>query len=77
MGQINNIRALIQIMAWCRPGDKPLPELMMASVGDAYICIFFEYITLWTCFLLISQHWSQGVKTILEKYNYPIVPHCQ
>ena len=26
---INNIPALVQIMAWCRPGDKPLSEPMM------------------------------------------------
>ena len=28
-GQIHNIRALIQIMAWRRPGDKPLAESMV------------------------------------------------
>ena len=28
-GQINNILALVQIMAWRRPGDKPLSEPMM------------------------------------------------
>ena len=28
-GPINNIPALIQIMAWRRPGDKPLFEPMM------------------------------------------------
>ena len=28
-GPINNIPALIQIMAWRRPGDKPLSEPMM------------------------------------------------
>ena len=22
-GRINNIPALVQVMAWCRPGDKP------------------------------------------------------
>ena len=27
--RINNIPALFQIMAWRRPGDKPLPEPMM------------------------------------------------
>ena len=30
-GPINNIPALIQIMAWRRPGNKPLSELMMDS----------------------------------------------
>ena len=28
-GPINIIPALVQIMAWCRPGDKPLSETMM------------------------------------------------
>ena len=28
-GLINNIPELVQIMAWCRPGDKPLFEAMM------------------------------------------------
>ena len=29
-GQINNIRALVKIMAWHRPDDKPLSEPMVA-----------------------------------------------
>ena len=31
-GQINNIPALVQIMAWRRPGDKPLSEPMVISL---------------------------------------------
>ena len=31
-GPINNIPALVQIMAWHRPGNKPLPEPMMVSL---------------------------------------------
>ena len=30
--RINNISALVQIMAWCRPGDNPLSEQMRASL---------------------------------------------
>ena len=30
--RINNIPALVQIMAWRRPGDKPLSEPMMVSL---------------------------------------------
>ena len=37
-GLINNIPALVPIMAWRRPGDKPLPEPMMASLL-MHICI--------------------------------------
>ena len=31
-GPINNIPALVQIMAWCRLGDKPLSEPMMVNL---------------------------------------------
>ena len=37
-GPINNIPALVQIMAWRRPGDKPLSEPMMASL-TTHICV--------------------------------------
>ena len=36
--QINNIQALVQIMAWCRPGDKPLSEPMMIHL-PTHICV--------------------------------------
>ena len=36
-GSINNIPALVQIMAWRRPGDKPLSEQMMVCFTDAYV----------------------------------------
>ena len=36
-GPINNIPALVQIMDWRRPGDKPLSEPMMAGFTDAYM----------------------------------------
>ena len=35
-GPINNIPTLVQIMAWCWPGDKPLSEPMM----EVYWCIY-------------------------------------
>ena len=37
-GLINNIPALVQIMAWCRPGDKPLSEPMMVNLLT-HICV--------------------------------------
>ena len=37
-GPINNIPALIQIIAWRRPGDKPLSESMMVRL-PTHICI--------------------------------------
>ena len=51
---INNISALVQIMAWHRPGDKPLSEPMMVSLlthicitrPPWVICIFWWYVYL-------------------------------
>ena len=37
-GQINNIPALVQIMAWRRPGDKPLSEPMVVGL-QTHICV--------------------------------------
>ena len=39
-GLINNIPALVQIMAWRRPGGKPLSEPMMVSLLEAYMSHF-------------------------------------
>ena len=36
-GSINNVQALVQIMAWRRPGDKSLSEPMMISLPP-HIC---------------------------------------
>ena len=38
MVRINNIPTLVQIMAWRRPGDKPLSEPMMVSL-PTHICV--------------------------------------
>ena len=37
-GPVNNILALFQIMAWRRPGDKPLSETMMVTLLT-HICV--------------------------------------
>ena len=37
-GPINNISALVQIIAWRRSGDKPLSEPMMVSL-PTHICV--------------------------------------
>ena len=36
-GSIVNKPALVQVMAWRRTGDKPLPELMLTQSTDAYM----------------------------------------
>ena len=37
-GPVNNIPALVQIMAWRRTSDKPLSETMMTSL-QTHICV--------------------------------------
>ena len=37
-GPINNIPALVQIMAWCRPCDKPLSEPFMVRL-PTHVCV--------------------------------------
>ena len=61
-GQINIIPALVQIMVWCWPGDKPLSEPMMVSL------LMHIYVTQpqWVNEMLSSQqpkapHWSYGL----------------
>ena len=34
---IDNKSSLVQVMAWRRTGDKPLPEPMMTQFNDAYM----------------------------------------
>ena len=36
-GPINNEAIFLQVRAWCRKGDKPLPEQMLNQFTDAYM----------------------------------------
>ena len=46
-GPINNIPAFFQIMAWRRPGDKPLSESMLISLLT-HICVTWpEWVIIW------------------------------
>ena len=36
-GPISHNPVLVQVMAWCRTGDKPLPEAMLIQFTDAYM----------------------------------------
>ena len=55
-GPINNIPALVQIMAWRHPGDKPLSEPMMVNLST-HICVswpqWVKYIALVTASIAI------------------------
>ena len=62
-GPINNIPALVQIMAWCRPVDKPLCEPIMI-ISLMHICITQPQWVKWVtyiyrvhcCFFVIQWH---------------------
>ena len=42
MSQINNTPALVKVMAWPWPGDKPLPEPMFTQFTDVYMQHYVE-----------------------------------
>ena len=63
-GPINNIPALVQIMAWCRPGDKPLSEPMMVSLLEHIWVIRPQWIKMMTNLLLHAERLSTNMITI-------------
>ena len=42
---INNIPALVHIMSWCRPGDKPLSKPMMVSLSTHIFVIRPQWVS--------------------------------
>ena len=77
---INNIPALVQIMAWHRTGDKPLSEPMMAQFNDAYMrhsasmsewCIYHIYLCDVFCVLCPKTIWlHRGMCDNKTHYDY-------
>ena len=68
-GPINNIPALIQIMAWHRPGDKPLSKPMMVSLL-MHICVTWPQ---WVKNVSIQGSTSPTFFTSIEKKIYLIL----
>ena len=54
-GPIDNNPALVQIMAWCRSGDKPLSEPMMISYRRIYASLGLNVLITWQHGLV---HWE-------------------
>ena len=62
-GPINNIPALVQIMAWRCPDDKPLSEPVVQRFTDTSMCHSASmrvYFCLHLCMVLDSE-WNQGI----------------
>ena len=64
-GPINNIPALVQIMAWRRPGDKPLSEPVMVSLLT-HICVTRPQ---WVNTLMLRQYCSYCADDVF-KYTF-------
>ena len=56
-GPINNIPALVQIMAWCRPGDKPLSEPMVVSLLTHISVTRPQWVKGMACCLITPSHY--------------------
>ena len=69
-GRINNIPSLVQIMAWRRPGDKPLSEPTMASL------LTHIYVTRpqWDISVLLMRH--DVVARILVNGSTSFIESC-
>ena len=66
---INNIPALVQIMAWRRPGDKPLSESMMVNL-PTHICVTrpqWVNITPASNFVLFNHHSMTNICPVFHR----------
>ena len=84
-GPINNIPALVYIMAWCRSGDNPLSEPMLASLLTR-ICVTqwvrYQSNDCWCSGVAklgyhLSQHqlWMINVFLLVEKEDFNFLRH--
>ena len=72
-GPINNIPSLVQIMAWRRPGDKPLSEPMMVS-SLTHICVtrpqwVNKYFIIWISVVYFTQEANPRLAKLPLKLN--------
>ena len=67
-GPINNIPALVEIMAWRRPGDKPLSEPMMVSLLT-HICVTRPQWVKWKYFsyIWLANRFSKATLPVVIK----------
>ena len=69
-GQINNIPSLVLIMAWRRPGDKPLSEAMVVSLLT-HICVarpqWVKVLSVSHCMGLVLKHTNHHARKCISK----------
>ena len=66
--RINNIPALVQIMAWRRPGAKPLSEPMMVSLLTHTWVTRPQWVKL--CPIIKSSHYNQFKGHVLINFSF-------
>ena len=72
---IDNIPALVQILAWSLSGDKPLSEPMMVSLLT-HICVTRpQWVNFWAMQCQIS--WLAGFTSLWKMYNFKNKPGWQ
>ena len=69
---IYNIPALVQRMAWRRPGDKPLPETLMVSLLT-HICVTRPHWVLTSTILLPPRYAVVSIVRVFET-SLPLRP---
>ena len=81
-GSINNIPTLVQIMAWRRPGDKPLSEPMTVRLST-HICVTrpqwvnpLHYKLLLFIVMLTCKSSITYIFTLIKIINFPFSPAC-
>ena len=72
--RINNIPALVQIMAWRRPGDKPLSEPMMVRL-PTHICVTRpKWVKLCDKFTYLTPNFSDGLADDVRAWTSNYMP---
>ena len=69
-GPINNIPALVQIMAWRRPGDKPLSEPMM-------VCLVGLIRPQWVSYYYKKDVIVMSDNRVIGYWSYPFVENIK
>ena len=76
--RITDILALVQIMAWRRPGDKPLSEPMMVVSSQTHICVTGPQWFNLTPGNQFQWNWNQNTAIFIqENLIENIVSKCQ
>ena len=66
-GSINDISALVQIMTWRRPGDKPLSEPMMVNL-PTHMCVTRpQWVNIcWILYILLQMYLIGNLHAAME-----------